>query len=201
MEFLFAFLGAIGGASTVLGVLVYGPKKWIDSFFDRQLHRFQAELTRSNLEHQIRFTRLDAKLAMALEGAYELLCDYSIMSSKVVSHAYTEREEETATSYEQWESLANEFNSFLLKHSIYLPEEIALRLGNTRLALRDALSRRLDTWREYKDRKGEGSASSPLLKSWYESSDMQSECAELMSDLQKLVRAHLAQFPGDSDAS
>lgn len=201
MELLSNLVSAAGGAAIVLAALAYVPRRWVDGLFDRQMEKVKAELLRTNFEHQIRFTRLDEKLTLALEGAYEILCEYATLSSQLVNQVYVENEEVYKPAYEQWESLANDFSSFMLKQSIYLPEDIALRMGSTRLALRDALVKRLDTWREFKDNEGVGRVSSPFLKGLYESSGMRSECAELMNDLQKLARSHLARFPGDPNAT
>ncbi|MPN02707.1 hypothetical protein SDC9_149923 [bioreactor metagenome] len=201
MEFLNSLISSAGGAAVVLAALAFAPRRWIDGYFDRQMAMHQASLSRANLEHQIQFTRLDAKVTLAIEEAYEFLCDYSILSNAIVGQVYTDSEEALTARYKEWESVANDFNSFILKQSIYLPEEIAQRLGNTRVALQDEVIQRLQTWQEFKVRDEEGRASSSLLKGWYESAGMRTKCAELMNDLQKLVRAHLARFPVTADAT
>ena len=178
------------------GLVVFLSKKWIEHSFNARLSSIEAKNRILAYEHQVGFTRYDEKVASALEGAYALVCEYRESVNKTIESVSTNKEELADQCCTETEKVAARFNEYMMRNSIYLSTEMAAKLRETRLALRDAYQEALHDYRKTVDQQGK-----PLsILAWvYASPDLQGKCDELMLELQALVRSHLGRFAARAD--
>lgn len=67
------FFTTVTSNVVVAGALVYLAKELAKLLIARDTERFKAQLERENLEHEIRFRRVDEKIAEQLSAVYEVL--------------------------------------------------------------------------------------------------------------------------------
>ena len=176
-----------GGVSFLL-------KKWFEHSLDAKIKVIQTQLDMKSYEHQVEYSRFDARRTLAIEGAYELVCEYSEMVTKVVEQLYLDGAGASQDSWDRTEAIAKKFSSFMLRHSIYLPEDIVEKLKEVRFDLRDAYQEELNNFRTHQHQMAEGKKMSPFLLSLFRGSGLQRRCEDLMAELQKMVRDHLCKF-------
>lgn len=173
------------------GIVVFLLNKWIEHSFSARLAEIEVKNKILAYEHQVRFTRFDERVASAIEGAYEIVCEYSDALKGAVRYAYDEKGDAGKDSLAQTEKIAHKFRSYMQRQSIYLPPDLAEKLHDTRLALRDSLTEELIESRAYKDRNGKPTT---ILVGLYKNAGLQEKLDELMVELQEMVRGHLNQF-------
>lgn len=173
------------------GVVAFLLKKWIEHSFSARLAEIEATNRMQAHEHQIRFTRFDEKVTAAIEGAYEIVCEYSGALRSAIQQAYAEGPEAASDSFTQTEEIARKFHGYMQRQSIYLPAGMADKLRSTRLALRDALTDELNDLRVHQDR---GDKPKSILVGSYKNAGLLEICDELMVELQEMMRKHLSQF-------
>lgn len=181
-EFLVVVLAVIGA---IQGGLVIYLTKLIAHNFQVKLSSVEAGNTMQTLEHQVRFTRFDEKVAVAIEGGYELVCEYRDAVMSVISQSH-EDAETFNEAYKQVPVVSKRFNSFIQRQSIYLPEELAGKMNEIRIKLRDEYNASLGKMRNRTDK--------TILYSIFEGGNLERKCDALMFELQKAVREHLNQF-------
>lgn len=146
-------------------------------------------------EHQVRFTRYDEKLTLAIEGAYELVCDYADELKALVEKAIQgEAKLEDSVALDL---LAEKFNKFMRRQSIYLPSDITVKLNETRQKLRDLVNEELIRTREFNQRAKDGEQVSRALEWVYRRDSIENRCGIIMSDLQSMAKAHLSRFTAE----
>lgn len=174
------------------GLAMFFMKKWIEHSFNARLSNMEAISRIQALEHQVRFTRYDGNVALALEGAYALVCTYSENVQNAVQAIYSPDEESANAAVNMVEQTAREFEKFMHRQAIYLPQAIALKLRETRIALRDAYASELEESRKTAHQKP--MVYSPLLKGTYQTGKLRSVCDDLLLQLQEMLREHLSRF-------
>lgn len=146
-------------------------------------------------EHQVRFTRYDEKFTLAIEGAYELVCDYADELKALVEKAIQgEATHEDSMALDQ---LAERFNKFMRRQSIYLPSDITIKLNETRQKLRDLVNEELIRTSEFNQRAENGEQVSRSLEWAYRRGGIENKCEIIMSDLQSMAKAHLSRFTAE----
>jgi hypothetical protein len=187
--------------STLLTVIVSSGamtlllKKWIEHSFHKRISKMEAEQRLRAHEHQVRFTRYDEKLTLAIEGAYELVCDYADELKALVEKAIQgEAKLEDSVALDL---LAEKFNKFMRRQSIYLPSDITVKLNETRQKLRDLVNEELMRTREFNQRAKDGEQVSRALEWVYRRDGIENRCGIIMSDLQSMAKAHLNRFTAE----
>lgn len=189
MEFSFLLkFAAVSLASS--GLAVFIAKRWIEHSFGARLAKIEAENRLREHEHKIRFTRYDEKVTSAIEGAYEIVCEYSDAARLLVAESHLE-DERLKTLYQEVEAVAKRFDQYMRRQSIYLPENMADELLRTRGLLREEFGASLEKMSMSKARE------KSILFSVYEEARLKKEFDALMHGLQKMIRKHLQQFEAD----
>ena len=69
------FFRTVGCSTLAVAVLAYLAKALVTLLFNREVERFKAQLERDNLEHEVRFRRVDERIAEALSEVYVVVYD------------------------------------------------------------------------------------------------------------------------------
>lgn len=91
------------------GLAVFVLKKLVEHSFNVRVAKLEAQAKIQALEHQVRFTRFDNQVALAIEGAYGLICSYSEAVSDAVNHLGVADEQADQALLDKPEQVANEF--------------------------------------------------------------------------------------------
>ena len=67
------FLTTVGSSTLAVAALAYLAKALAKLLIDRDIKRFTSQLERENLEHEVRFKRVDEKIADTLSAVYDVL--------------------------------------------------------------------------------------------------------------------------------
>lgn len=180
-------------STAVSGVVAFLLKKWLEHSFNAKLAELELKNRMRAHEHQIRFTRFDQSVTNAIEGAYELVCEYTDAISAVIKVAYLSPAD-LQKEYAVTEEIAHKFLDYMRRKSIYLPKNIADQLVLTRDSLRDEYMRVLERNRRSLSETESEIPKSPALTWVFEKSGWQTTSSNLMHALQELVREHLSQF-------
>lgn len=186
------FLSAVMASIFSSGLAVFVLKKLVEHSFNVRVAKLEAQAKIQALEHQVRFTRFDNQVALAIEGAYGLICSYSEAVSDAVNHLGVADEQADQALLDKPEQVANEFFDFMRRNAIYLPPDIYKKMQEVRLGMRDAYSAELKIHRS-RAAKDKG-ARSVFLSSLYSSETLRATCDALMTDLQSMLQKHLSRF-------
>ncbi|QTC00523.1 hypothetical protein JYG33_03380 [Alcaligenes sp. SORT26] len=180
-------------STAVSGSVAFLLKKWLEHSLNAKLAELELKNRMRTHEHQIRFTRFDQNVTSAIEGAYELVCEYTDAISAVINAAYMSPAE-VQKEYAATDEIAQRFLEYMRRKSIYLPKDIADQLVLTRLSLRDEYMTVLERSRRNLSETDSEVPKIPALIWMFEKSGWQRKSNTLMHELQELVREHLSQF-------
>lgn len=130
MEAQFDLISFLGGGGVVAAALIWGPKKWIEIFFEKQIIKAKAEIERFGVEHQIMFSHLHKQRAESLERCYLLLLDVLRKGTDYTSVLETQNMGDKKARYSAATEALRTADEYVRSKVIYLPESLADRVND-----------------------------------------------------------------------
>lgn len=129
MEAQFDLISFLGGGGVVAAALVWGPKKWIEIFFEKQIIKAKAEIERFGVEHQIMFSHLHKQRAESLERCYLLLQNVLRKGADYTSVLETQEMGDKQARRSAAVEALRTADEYVCSKVIYLPESLADRVN------------------------------------------------------------------------
>ena len=120
----------LGGATLIIGALVYIAKKVVDGFLQSGVATFKANLEKTATEHLIKFKRLHIERADVVRELYQHLTKLDLALISTLRWLQSIEEDPLPKKVANLIKLHNKFNNFYQLNKIFFSTEICAKIDN-----------------------------------------------------------------------